>query len=155
MKLRKWVHIVLFLIMIIVLVFYTIDRFNIETPLTTISNEYCGDKICQPNENQNNCCIDCGCSYGQCINNECRVVVTATSTTLDTTQTTGNQSGESPPNGESSSPGETQTTETTTTTLYIGCSQNNCEACVNATVCYGAGCVWCKVSSRCLIICKG
>ncbi|MCX6742548.1 MAG: hypothetical protein NTX24_05275 [Candidatus Pacearchaeota archaeon] len=32
----------------------------------------CGDKICGNGENQNNCCIDCGCSKGRsCVNNKC------------------------------------------------------------------------------------
>jgi len=157
MKLRKWFYTVPFLIMVVVLVIYLINRSKIEMPLTIISNQYCGDKICQPNENQNNCCKDCGCPSGQyCSNNECRIIVTPT--TLLTTQTTLTQPGgteESPPSGESESSGESQTTETTTTTLFMGCSKNNCEACENATACYSVGCVWCKVSNRCLIICKG
>jgi hypothetical protein len=158
MKLRKRLNIILFLIMVIVLVFYAINRLNIKMPSTIVGDQYCGDQICQFTENQNNCCEDCGCPSGQvCVDNECQVGDTTT-TIFGTTQTT-----EHPPEAtggpssteESTSPSGEQTTETTTTTLYMGCSVNNCEACENTTACYSVGCIWCKVSNRCRIICKG
>ncbi len=32
----------------------------------------CGNKICERGENQSNCCLDCGCPFGyRCIKNEC------------------------------------------------------------------------------------
>jgi len=140
--------------MVIVLVFYALNRVNIKIPSPIIGGQYCGDQICQFNENQINCCKDCGCPSNQvCVNNECKIGVTTT-TASGITQTTGTPTGtpgESPPPG-GSSPGETQTT---TTTLFTGCSRYNCEACENSTACYSVGCVWCKVSNRCLIICKG
>ncbi len=155
MKLRKWIYIVLLVIMGIVLVIFAINRLKIRIPSIS-SSQYCGDKICQFNENQNNCCKDCGCPTGQvCVNNECQVQATTTSTTFVTTQTENQSeapSGPSPTEEGESSSGETQTT---TTTLYMGCSINNCEACENSTACYNVGCIWCKVSNRCLIICKG
>jgi len=155
MKLKKWIYIVLISIMLIVLVFFTIKRLNIKIP-TPVDNQYCGDQICQFNENQDNCCKDCGCPSGQvCINNTCEISTTTTTSSI--TQTTESQPGssESPSTEEGESSGEAQTTETTTTTLYMGCSINNCEACENATSCYNVGCIWCKVSNRCRIICKG
>ena len=157
MKLRDKIHIVLFLIMLVVLTIYLLHRFNIRIPSPAISGQYCGDQICQSNENQSSCCIDCGCLSSQiCLNNKCQVTTTTTSVLTGTTQKTDSQSGGESSSGESSSSSDgIQTIETTTTTLFMGCSKNNCEVCENSTVCYNVGCVWCKVSNRCLIICKG
>lgn len=34
----------------------------------------CGNKICEVGENQENCCIDCGCPFGfECKDNECKI----------------------------------------------------------------------------------
>jgi len=157
-KLTKWIYIILLLVLIIVLVFYVLNRLGVRTPLSNINKQYCGDQICQLNENHDNCCMDCGCLNNKiCINNKCQISMT-TSTTRppDTTQTTigSAPSGkETEPSGET--PSETTTiTQTTSTTIYIGCSYNNCEACENTTACYNVGCVWC-ISDRCLRICKG
>lgn len=40
-------------------------------------NALCGDYICEKTETSDNCCIDCGCAYGEeCINNICEKSVT-------------------------------------------------------------------------------
>lgn len=156
-KLAKCVYIILFLVLIIVLVFYVMNRFGVRTPLSNINKQYCGDQICQLNENHDNCCMDCGCLNNEvCINNKCQISMT-TSIPPDTTQTTIEltPSGEgTEPSGETSSETTEKTTQTTSTTVYMGCSYNNCEACENKTACYDVGCVWC-LSGRCLRICKG
>lgn len=154
-KLAKWINIILFLVMVIVLVFYVMNRVGVRIPLPNINKQYCGDQICQLKENQDNCCIDCGCSNNQvCINNKCQTSLITSTTPLDTTQTTIG----STPSGKGTEPASetpSEITETTTqTTSTIGCSYDNCEACENKTACYNAGCVWC-LSDRCLRICKG
>ena len=154
-KLVKGIYIILLLILVIVLIFYVIDRSGIQTPLSNINKQYCGDQICQTNENHDNCCMDCGCPNNEvCVNNKCQISMT-TSIPPTTTQTTTIKSipseGDTEPSGETSSETTGVTTQTTT---ILGCSYDNCEACTNKTYCYKVGCVWC-LSNRCLRICKG
>lgn len=159
-KLAKWIYIILFLVLIIVLIFFVLNRFGVRTPLSNIDKQYCGDQICQLNENHNNCCMDCGCLNNDvCINNECQIgmITSTTSIPPDTTQTTikSTPSGEgTESSGETPSESNEETTETTPTTIYRECSYDNCELCENKTACYNVGCVWC-LSDRCLRICKG
>lgn len=159
-KLTKWIYIILLLVLIIVLIFYVLNSFGVRTPLSIINKQplsiinkqYCGDQICQLNENHDNCCMDCGCLNNEvCINNKCQISMT-TSIPPDTTQTT----IESTPSGEGTEPSGETPSETTgkSTTIYMGCSYDNCEACENKTACYNVGCVWC-LSDRCLRVCKG
>jgi len=158
-NLKKWINISLILLLIIVLIFFAINKFGVQINLPKINREYCGDKICQSNENQVNCCRDCGCPNNQfCVDNVCQentsyaTTSTVVQTTVDGTSPGGPTSPTDPSSGSSSSSG--LPTETTTT-IFVGCSINYCELCENATVCYDVGCVWCKVSNRCRIICKG
>lgn len=38
----------------------------------SLADGICGDGICEANENSENCCIDCGCGFGEiCENNTC------------------------------------------------------------------------------------
>ncbi len=160
-KLAKWIYIILFLVLIMVLVLYVMDRFGGRTSSLDSNKQYCGDQICQLNENHDNCCMDCGCLNNQvCIDNECQtsVITYTTSIPSDTMQTTvgsmpsGGGTGSS--DETSSESGEEPTETTPTTTIYKECSYDYCELCENKTACYNVGCVWC-LSNRCLKICKG
>lgn len=157
-KLTKLVYIILFLILVVVLIFFVMDRLGVQTPLSDIDDQYCGDNICQSNENHDNCCTDCGCLNDEvCVDNKCGI--TQTTSIPSTTETTivsipsGGGGGENGGGTGGGGSGSVQGSgETTTTTL--GCSYERCGACENKTACYDVGCVWC-LTERCLRICKG
>ena len=158
-NLKKWINISLVLLLIIVLIFFAIRKFGIQIELPKIDRGYCGDEICQLHENHDNCCKDCNCPNDQfCVDNKCQEnasIYSTTSSLLQTTISNASSEGSTPPGTLPGDPSSPETPPQTTTTIYVGCSINYCELCENATACYDAGCIWCKVSERCRIICKG
>ena len=136
-NLKKWINISLIVILVLVLIFYMIIRLGIKIELPETNKEYWTDNQLQENTS----------------------IYTTSSIIPGGVQTTINNAS----SGGSASPGETSgsssssgtSSQTIQTTIYEGCSIRNCEACENVTDCYNVGCVWCKVSERCLIICKG
>ena len=47
-----------------------------DPPVLYLEYSVCGDGVCEGIENQENCCLDCGCPSGYtCVNNECKYIL--------------------------------------------------------------------------------